>query len=311
MRTPTALPSRSVPEQQDSWTSDTSGLDALESHAGTAARCIDRLTEAAPVGLPLLRELRRRCAAVQGLRPLGPHGDRSDDGAGPAVVEFARQFATDVAGIDDESRSVFLAATGPDSFATVQAVWIADQVPRIRAVLDAVFGQSEWPELADGDLVPGDAWPAIDDFITTVHRLGSLDPVTSEVVRLRGARQHDCRLCRSLRSRPALLAGGDDELWRAIDQPSTLTSPLHRAALGLVDAMIWTPGRVPDQVVDDVRARLAPVQVVELVLDVARNGANKIAVALAADAPNVEDGIEVYEIDPDGTAHYGLAVPRS
>jgi hypothetical protein len=54
----------------------------------------------------------------------------------------------------------------------------------------------------------------------------------------------------------------------------------------------------------DLLVEAAPVP--SPVLDVMRNGANKIAVALGADDPHVEEGIEVYEVDADGVAHYGL-----
>ncbi len=40
-----------------------------------------------------------------------------------------------------------------------------------------------------------------------------------------------------------------------------------------------------------------------------RNAGNKIAVALAADAPNVSEGVEIYDIGPDGTLTQGLAAP--
>jgi len=42
------------------------------------------------------------------------------------------------------------------------------------------------------------------------------------------------------------------------------------------------------------------------VLDVTRNALNKVAVALAADAAHVEDGVEIYDIEPDGSLVYGL-----
>ena len=64
--------------------------------------------------------------------------------------------------------------------------------------------------------------------------------------------------------------------------------------------MIWTPYPCRAQVVDDARAHLAPEQVVEVVLDVARNAANKIAVALGADAAAVTDGVELFTTDADG-----------
>ena len=43
-------------------------------------------------------------------------------------------------------------------------------------------------------------------------------------------------------------------------------------------------------------------------LDVTRNALNKIAVALGADAAHVEDGVEIYDIGPDGTLVYGLTL---
>ena len=49
-----------------------------------------------------------------------------------------------------------------------------------------------------------------------------------------------------------------------------------------------------------VRAELADAEVVEIVLDVVRNGANKIAVALGGDAPVVSEGIEYYDVDATG-----------
>ena len=48
---------------------------------------------------------------------------------------------------------------------------------------------------------------------------------------------------------------------------------------------------------------------IELVLDVARNGANRIAVALGADAPTVTDGVEWFATLPDGDLAYGLPEP--
>ena len=49
----------------------------------------------------------------------------------------------------------------------------------------------------------------------------ALDPVTSELVRLRGAAQHNCRLCKSLREGTALDAGGSETLYDEIDRFET------------------------------------------------------------------------------------------
>jgi len=53
--------------------------------------------------------------------------------------------------------------------------------------------------------------------VPAVARLRALDPVTTEVVRLRGAAQHNCRLCKSLRKGNALDAGGSESLYADIE----------------------------------------------------------------------------------------------
>ena len=131
--------------------------------------------------------------------------------------------------------------------------------------------------------------------------------MTSELVRLRGARQHNCRLCRSLRSRSALRAGATEDDFAAVDDHAgSALPPLARAALAFTDAMVWTPGRIDPGVVFALAAEATPDQQVELVLDVTRNALNKVAVALGADAAHVEEGIEVYDVEPDGSLVYGL-----
>ena len=65
--------------------------------------------------------------------------------------------------------------------------------------------------------------------------------------------------------------------------------------------MIWTPTAIPDDVVADVRRHLTDAEAVEVVLDVVRNAANKIAVALRADAPEVTEGVQLFTTDADGT----------
>jgi len=61
-------------------------------------------------------------------------------------------------------------------------------------------------------------------YAPTVGALRSLDPVTTEVVRLRGAVQHNCRLCKSLREGTALDAGGTESMYADIENYET--SPL-------------------------------------------------------------------------------------
>ena len=74
----------------------------------------------------------------------------------------------------------------------------------------------------------------------------------------------------------------------------------QKAALRYADALIWSPGQSTTDVAAGVRAHFSDAEAVELTLDVMRNASNKIAVALAGDAPRVEQGTEEYLLDVDG-----------
>jgi len=276
-----------------SW-SDLDGHGALRHLAPEPAVLLDRALASGT--LPAAAAVPGR---VLGLRPLVAETPQH-----PVVTRFAEQFAVDVTQVDDLLRAELAEATGDRLFPVVVATWLGDWVPRVRHALDVLFAPGAWghPDPHDGD-----RWTALDQFQQAVARLGEVDPVTTELVRLRGARQHACRLCQSLRSRSALAAGADEAMFAAVDDHAASDlSDAQKAALALTDALIWTPTEVPAEAV---RAHFTPAQAVELVLDVARNAQNKIAVALAADAPNVDEGVEVYDVNPDGTLTYGLAAP--
>jgi len=236
-------------------------------------------------------------ARLQEVRPGGVHDEVLDS---PAVARFAEQFRVDVSVIDDGMRDDFALATGKHQFDVAQMVWISDIAPRLRAALDALFGPSQWPEPARRYPVTN-VWDVLQEFMVSVAQHRALDARLTELVRLRGARQHDCRVCSSRRSQDAIEAGADDGEFAAVDHYATSDLPdSAKAALALVDAMIWTPTAIPDAVVADVRRHLTDAQAVEVVLDVTRNAANKIAVALRADAPEVTEGVQLFTTDADG-----------
>ncbi len=220
------------------------------------------------------------------------------DLTGPAVAEFADQFALDVASVDDGQRTAFLAATADQAFAVVQRIYAHDLAPRVRLVLDAVFGEGDWPAATPYD---GDTWPLLEEFMVAVARLRSLDATTTELIRLRGARLHDCAVCKSRRSQDAINAGATDADFVALDTHATSDlPPAAKAALALADALIQTPSDLPAATRAAARRHLTDEQIVEVVLDVMRNAANKIAVALGADAASVTDGVELFTTDTDG-----------
>jgi alkylhydroperoxidase family enzyme len=250
---------------------------------------------------------RRVCAETLALPPLPAEVTVIDPGsdAEAVVADFAEQFSTDVSMIG-EQRSRLWTVLGDSTFGTVVQMYIADFVPRVRAGLEAlgvgdeylgwVRGSVSWDHATD----PSDA--VFNSFLPTVARLRELDALTSEVVRLRGAAQHNCRLCKSLRETTALDAGGSETLYGGIEhfEASALLTDRHKAALRYVDALIWSPGHIDRGIAAGVRAHFSDAEAVELTFDVMRNASNKVAVALGGDAPRVEHGTEQYLLDVDG-----------
>ena len=254
---------------------------------------------------PMIALLRSVCAGALSLPPLpaevaAPIGD-------PAVVEFAEQFSVDVSEISDAQRTALTAALGKATFPTVVAMYVADFLPRARAGLQALDVATPWASEPHWDPNAEAAGIVFNHLLPGIARLRDVDPVTTEVVRLRGAAGHNCRLCKSLRESTALDAGGSETIYGDIEryESSSLLTDAHKAALRYADALIWTPARIEADVADEVLRHFTPAQARELTLDVLRNASNKIAVALKADAPRVEQGTERYLIDADGQTVYG------
>ncbi|MCV7154569.1 carboxymuconolactone decarboxylase family protein [Mycolicibacterium pyrenivorans] len=249
--------------------------------------------------------IRLTCGRALSLPPLPSPVDLPDERSEEqsVLVAFAEQFAVDVTGIGENQRKRFLEITGDNAFRTVVTIFIADFVPRVWAGCEALdVGKPGFtPEVAwDHGTDPVGA--LLNDFVPAVARMRDLDAITTEVVRLRGAEAHNCRLCKSLREGHALDAGGSEDMYRQIADFETADglSDAHKAALRYVDALIWSPSQVSPEVAAGVRKHFSGKQMLELTLDVMRNAANKIAVSLAADAPRVADGTERYEVDEAG-----------
>jgi alkylhydroperoxidase family enzyme len=253
--------------------------------------------------------VRQTCAKTLSLPPLPAEVtvEGPDDEAEAVVVEFAEQFSVDVSSIGDDLRARFAAALGNSVAHAVMLTFVADFAPRVRAGLEALGLPVPWTDAIvwDHDSDPADV--LLNAFLPAVGRLRALDPLTSEIVRLRGATQHNCRLCKSLREGHALDAGGSESLYAQIElyQTSDALTDRQKAALRYVDALIWSPAAIESEVAAGVRAHYSDAEAFELTLDVMRNASNKIVVSLAADAPRVEQGTERYLIDEDGQMVYG------
>jgi alkylhydroperoxidase family enzyme len=249
--------------------------------------------------------VRLTCGRALSLAPLPSEVDLIDGKSGgeSIVAAFAEQFAVDVSGIGQHQRKQFLSAVGDNAFRTVTAIFIADFVPRVWAGFEALgLGKPGNGRVVEWDHDTDPTRPLLKGFVPAVARLRAVDPITTEIVRLRGAVQHNCRLCKSRRESHALDAGGSESLYAEIEryESSDQLSHRHKAALRYVDALIWSPARIDAEVAADVRTHFSEEQSGELTLDVMRNACNKIMVSLGADAPRVEDGVEKFRVDAEG-----------
>ncbi len=269
---------------------------------------LTRLVALSPDDGRIAALVRRVCAQTLSLPPLPASvevGEPQSE-AETVVAEFAEQFSVDVSAITAEQRSRLWKQLGDRTFSVVVQMYLADFIPRVRAGLEALGVGSEYLGWVNGPIAwdhttdPSD--PVFNDFLLAVARMRALDPVTSELVRLRGAAQHNCRLCKSLREGNALDAGGSETLYDEIERfdSSALLDERAKAALRYTDGLIWTPAHLVADDVAEVRSRFSQVEAVELTFDVMRNASNKVAVSLGGDAPRVEDGTERYLLGADG-----------
>jgi hypothetical protein len=237
---------------------------------------------------------RRRVAMALGAQPWEPMVEPDP------VADFAEQFVVDVTGVDLAPLAPRL---GDGLVPFVKAMWVIDLGLRTDLVLGRLFGAAIPPRPPHS---PSAAPLEFDPFLRAVARLDTLDALTTELVRLRVARHHNCRLCKSLRTRAAIDAGGDEAVYDQVDRfADSDLGESHKVALHLTEAVIIRPESLDDSLVARARAAFSDAQLVELVLDVMRNSANKVAVAFGADAPNVSEGLQLYDIGPDGAMVMG------
>jgi alkylhydroperoxidase family enzyme len=271
---------------------------------------LNRLVQQSPqVGQRVIGLVRSTCAGALSLPALPAEVvvEQPGSDAETVVADFAEQFSIDVSAVTDAQRAALTGALGRDVFGAVVQMYVADFLPRVAAGLTALEQSVDWlPEQPRWDAGIDASDVVFNHLLPGVARLRSLDPITTEVVRLRGAVAHNCRLCKSLRDSAALDSGGSESLYDDIEryEDSRSLTDGHKAALRYTDALIWSPSRIEPAVAADVLQHFSPAQARELTLDVMRNASNKIAVALRADAPRVEQGTSLYTIDADGQPVY-------
>lgn len=145
-----------------------------------------------------------------------------------------------------------------------------------------------------------------------IVRSRHLDPVTTELVRLRCARQHDCRICQSLRYDEARASGATDDVTAQIDHYETSDlSERHKVALRLVDAVIWRPADITDDLARQVHEQFTDAEIAEILVDITKWSTQKIHVTLGTDGtdrvPLDDTGIALLSFDESGAARVSRA----
>ena len=232
-----------------------------------------------------------------------PTSDAFDDRE-KAALELTEQFVIDVTGVLPGPLATAAGTLGAEVGPFVQALYLLDVGQRVDMVLSTFLGESitsdSWAWGATGE-IPADPMDAIMAMLAAVGRLQAVDPVTKELVRLRGARLHQCRRCQSVRSVAALNAGADNELLSS-ENPASVgeLSDATIAALDLVDATFTGPPSIDEDLLGRLKESYDAAEYVEIVSYLLRNACNKIPVAFGVDDALVDEGFEYQLIDASG-----------
>jgi AhpD family alkylhydroperoxidase len=224
------------------------------------------------------------------------------------VVDFAEQFVIDVGGTTEEMRDGLTARFGADGArALVTAIYVVEFTQRLQLIaarlLDDAFAAVPAGSYAAADYVAADASPAglLDAYQAAVVRGSALDPVTTELVRLRCARTHHCRICQTLRLADSRAAGVDEDMTAKVDFYERSDLPERaKVALRVTDAFITQPSLLSGAVAGQARASFGPAELASLCLDITKWSTQKIKVALGT------DGADRLVTDADGVALFGF-----
>jgi alkylhydroperoxidase family enzyme len=223
------------------------------------------------------------------------------------VVAFTEQFVIDVGGTTEDMRAELAGRFGADGArALVTAIYVVEFTQRLQLIaarlLDDAFAAVSADSYA-ADFVAVDASPAglLNAYQAAVVRGSALDPVTTELVRLRCARTHHCRICQTLRLADSRAAGVDEAMTAKVDLYERSDLPERaKVALRVTDAFITRPDLLSDTVAGQARAAFGPAELASLGLDITKWSTQKIKVALGT------DGADRLVTDADGVALFGF-----
>lgn len=157
------------------------------------------------------------------------------------------------------------------------------------------------PDFALGETIHD----SIRDYAAAAMLVEGLDPVLTEVIRLRCGQVHDCRVCQSLRTREALEAGFDEETTAKISNYEASDFDARtKAALRLVDTIILTPQSIAPGLRDELHEHFTEAEIAEICLDVVKWSEQKQLVSLKIENPPWE-GTNVLFFDEQGMHQIG------
>jgi len=220
------------------------------------------------------------------------------------TLAFTEQFLIDVGGTTAAARAELIAHFGAEGArGLVAAIYVVEFTQRLQMIAARLLGNDPGEPPLIGPPAAGDATPAglLGAYQEAVVRGSTLDPMTTELVRLRCARTHRCRICQTLRLADARAAGVDEAITAQIDFYERSDLPDRaKIALRVTDAFITRPDLLADITAGQARTSFEPAELASLCLDITKWSTQKIHVALGT------DGADGLETDQDGVAMFGF-----
>ena len=220
------------------------------------------------------------------------------------TLAFAEQFLIDVGGTTEDARAELIQHFGADGArGVVSAIYVVEFTQRLQMIAARLLDDEAPAPPPIGSPAVGDATPAglLTAYQEAVVRGNELDAMTTELVRLRCARTHRCRICQTLRLADARAAGVDEAITAQIDFYEHSDLPDRaKVALRVTDSFITQPDILSDAVAEQARASFAPAELASLCLDITKWSTQKIHVALGT------DGADGLETDDEGVAVFGF-----
>ena len=220
------------------------------------------------------------------------------------VLGFTEQFLIDVGGTDATARAGLIEHFGADGARElVSAIYVVEFTQRLQLIAARVLDDDASSRALVSPPPVGDASPAglLTAYQAAVVRGSTLDPMTTELIRLRCARTHRCRICQTLRLADARAAGVDEVITAQIDFYERSDLPDRaKVALRVTDAFITRPDMLSGTVAEQARMSFEPAELASLCLGITKWSTQKIHVALGT------DGADGLATDDDGVALFGF-----